>query len=174
MRFIEAYEGWNRGRLAQAEAGDLLGMSERNFRRYLGRYKAGALEGLIDHRLGQLSNRRAPVDEVMTLTESYRRFYVRWNVKHFHAWYQKAGGSRSYTWVKKCLQAADLAPKVRSKGTHRKKRDRSPLPSMMIHQNGSTHEWISGQVWGLIVTMDDVTSEHYSIFLPAKKAHKAV
>jgi hypothetical protein len=35
MRFGEAYEGWNEGRLTQAEAARLLGMSERNFRRYL-------------------------------------------------------------------------------------------------------------------------------------------
>jgi len=35
---------------------------------------------------------------------------------------------------------------------------------MMIHQDGSTHEWVTGQMWDLIVTMDDATSEHYSMF----------
>ena len=40
MRFEEAYEGWNAGRLTQAEAAQLLGMSERNFRRYLARFEA--------------------------------------------------------------------------------------------------------------------------------------
>ncbi len=35
---------------------------------------------------------------------------------------------------------------------------------MMIHQDGSTHEWVAGQKWDLIVTMDDATSEHYSMF----------
>lgn len=164
MRFTEAYEGWNEGRLTQYEAGQLLGMSERNFRRYLGRYEAEGLAGLIDHRLGQLSKRRAPVDEVMALTDNYRRRHTGWNVKHFHTWYQKEGGVRSYTWVKKRLQEASLVPKVRSKGTHRLKRDRRPLPGMLIHQDGSTHEWVVGQQWDLIVTMDDATSEHYSMF----------
>ena len=35
---------------------------------------------------------------------------------------------------------------------------------MMIHQDGSTHAWVAGQQWDLIVTMDDATSEHYSMF----------
>ena len=34
----------------------------------------------------------------------------------------------------------------------------------MIHQDGSTHEWVAGQKWDLIVTLDDATSEHYSMF----------
>lgn len=34
----------------------------------------------------------------------------------------------------------------------------------MIHQDGSNHEWVAGQRWDLIVTLDDATSEHYSMF----------
>ena len=48
----------------QAEAAQVLGMCERSFRCYLARYEAEGLEGLIDRRLAQVSNRRAPVDEV--------------------------------------------------------------------------------------------------------------
>jgi hypothetical protein len=35
---------------------------------------------------------------------------------------------------------------------------------MMLHQDGSRHEWVSGRMWDLIVTMDDATNEHYSMF----------
>jgi hypothetical protein len=35
---------------------------------------------------------------------------------------------------------------------------------MMIHQDGSTHEWVPGKKWDLIVTMDDATNEHYSMY----------
>ena len=35
---------------------------------------------------------------------------------------------------------------------------------MMLHQDGSRHEWVSGKLWDLIVTMDDATNEHYSMF----------
>ena len=40
MRFLEAYEGWNEGRLSQAEAAVLLGQCERSFRRHIERYGA--------------------------------------------------------------------------------------------------------------------------------------
>jgi len=164
MRFEEAYEGWNTERLTQAEAARILGICERSFRRYVWRYEAEGLEGLIDRRLEQASNRRAPVDEVMALTERYRSQHSGWNVKHFHSWYRRSGGTRSYTWVKKRLQEAKLAPKAEKRGVHRKRRERSALPGMMIHQDGSAHEWVAGQKWDLIDTLDDATSEHYSMF----------
>jgi hypothetical protein len=164
MRFEEAYEGWNEGRLTQAEAARILGMCERSFRRYLWRYEAGGLEGLIDRRLEQASNRRAPVDEVLALTDRYRSRHRGWNVKHFHSWYKRDGGTRSYRWVKLRLQEAKLVPKAQKRGAHRKRRERSALPGMMIHQDGSRHEWVAGRQWDLIVTMDDATSEHYSMF----------
>jgi hypothetical protein len=163
MRFGEAYEGWNEGRLTQAEAATLLGMSERNFRRYLVRFEAEGLQGLIDRRLEQVSHRRAPVDEVLAVTEQYRKRHLGWNVRHFHAWYRREGGSRSYSWVKKQLQAAGLVEKFPKKSGHRKKRERMPLPGMMIHQVGSRHEWVPGHLWDLIVTMDDATNEHYDM-----------
>lgn len=164
MRFEEVYEGWNKGRLTQAEAGQILGMCERSFRRYLARYEAEGIEGLIDRRIDQISHRRAPVDEVMALTEQYRNRHHGWNVKHFHSWYQREGGRRCYTWVKKRLQEAQLVAKAKKRGAHRKRRERCALPGMMIHQDGSSHEWVAGQKWDLIVTMDDATSEHYSMF----------
>jgi transposase len=165
MRFEEAYERWNVGRLTQAEAAQLLGMCERTFRRYVVRYEAEGLDGLIDQRLEQVSRRRVPADEVLAVTEQYRQRHLGWNVRHFHSWYRREGGERSYTWVKQRLQAAGLVTKGRAKGTHRRKRERMALPGMMIHQDGSRHEWVPGQAWDLIVTMDDATNEHYSLLL---------
>ena len=67
MRFEEAHEGWNGGRLSQFEAARLQGVCERTFRRYLARFEADGIDGLIDRRLEQVSHRRAPVDEATTL-----------------------------------------------------------------------------------------------------------
>ena len=66
--------------------------------------------------------------------------------------------------MKNRLQEAQLITKAPAKGAHRKRRERSPWPGLMIHQDGSTHEWIAGQKWDLIVTMDDATNEHYAMF----------
>ena len=35
---------------------------------------------------------------------------------------------------------------------------------MLIHQDASQHAWVPGQLWDLVVTMDDATNEHYSMF----------
>ncbi|MCK7512729.1 MAG: ISNCY family transposase, partial [Desulfobacterales bacterium] len=113
----------------------------------------------------QASHRRAPVDEVMALRRAISKSSYRgWNVKHFYSWYTRDGGKRSYTWVKNTLQEQGLVSKSKKKGAHRQKRDRRPLPGMMIHQDGSTHEWVPGKKWDLIVTMDDATNEQYSMF----------
>lgn len=164
MRFEEAYNGWLEKRVTQEEAADLLGMCSRSFRRYIERYKGSGLEGLVDKRLEQASHRCAPVDEVLRLTEEYSRCYQGWNVQHYYSHYRRNGGLRSYGWVKSRLQSAALVPKMAGKGKHRRRREPSPLPGMMIHQDGSTHEWVKEKQWDLIVTMDDATNEHYSMF----------
>ena len=165
MRFEEAYEGWNQGRLSQEEAALMLGVCARSFRRYMARYEAEGEEGLLDRRLEARSNRGAPMDEVMALQDQYRSQFAGWNIRHFHSWYQNEGGTRNDSWVKKHLQRGGLAARGRRAGVHRKKRERKPLPRMMIHQDGSRHEWLPGQWHDLIVTMDDATGEHYSMFL---------
>jgi len=163
MRFEEAYGCWSEGRLTQEDAARLLGVCDRTFRRYVNRYHENGLDGLIDKRLEQISHRRAPVDEVIALTERYRKRHLGWNVKHFHSWYRRDGGTRSYTWVKQRLQESGLVKKALGKGKHRKRREPMPLPGMMIHQDGSTHQWVTGCSWDLIVTMDDATGEHYDM-----------
>ena len=164
MRFEEASRGWEARRLTQVEATSLLGVCDRTFRRYLSRYEEGGMEGLIDRRLEQVSHRKAPVDEVMALTASYRGRHLGWSARHSYAWYRRDGGTRSCTWVKSRLQDEALVPKAKARGVHRKRRERSPWPGLMIYQDGSTHEWVAGQQWDLIVTMDDATNEHYSMF----------
>src|SRR3989338_2797646 len=165
MRFEEAYAGWQEGRLTQTEAARLLGVCERTLRRQIDRYESDGMDGLIDKRLAQLSHKRAPVDEVMGLVDLYRSGYQGWNAKHFHTWYTRDhGGQRSYTWVKNQLQQAGAVVRAKARGKHRKKRDREPLPGMMVHQDASSHEWIDGHRWDLVVTMDDATGGHLSMF----------
>lgn len=164
MRFQEVYGSWEDDRLTQEEAALILGVSDRTFRRYIDRFEESGLDGLADKRLTQTSHRRAPVDEVIALVDLYSSRHQGWNARHFHDWYSKQGGRRGYTWVKNQLQKAKLIQKAKRKGVHRKQREASALPGMMIHQDGSTHEWVSGQKWDLISTMDDATNEHYSMF----------
>lgn len=165
MRFEEAYDGWQAKRLTQEEAALMLGVSDRSFRRFVVRYEVEGLAGLLDQRIEQVSKRCAPVDEVMRLVEVYRSRYEGWNVAHFHGWYQREHqGRRSYTWVKDRLQQAGAVERVKARGKHRRKRERRPLPGMLLHQDGSEFEWVAQVCWDLIVTMDDATGEHTHMY----------
>lgn len=165
MRFEELYARRQRRELTMAEAAELLGVTERTFRRWSGRYEVEGVAGLDDRRLGRASARATPVDEVLQMVTLYESRYTGWTVKHFHErWHHEHGGTRSYTWTKNRLQAAGHVTRAPRRGAHRKKRPRKPLPGMMLHQDGSTHEWVPGCQWDLIATLDDATSELYSAF----------
>lgn len=164
MRFEEILATWTERKITQATAAIMLGVSDRTFRRYIARYEEEGLAGLIDLRLNQPSHRKASDRETAELAELYRTRHHGWNVSHFHAWYRRQGGGRSYTWVKNALQAKSLVRKGTKKGVHRLCRERSAFPGMMLLQDGSSHEWVPGKKWDLIVTMDDATNKHYSMF----------
>ncbi len=165
MRFEELYARRQRRELTMAEAAEMLGVTERTFRRWSGRYDAEGAEGLQDRRIGRPSARAVPVDEALRMVQLYETRYTGWTVKHFHEhWHTEHGGTRSYTWTKQTLQAAGHVVRAPRRGAHRKKRPRKPLPGMMLHQDGSTHEWVPGCQWDLIVTLDDATTEIYSAF----------
>ena len=151
--------------LSQAEAAEVLGVSERTFRRWRERYEAEGAEGLYDRRLGRISARRAPADEVMRVLELFDTRYWDFTAKHFHEKLVAAHGvTRSYNWVRLTLQAHGRKRAAPRRGAHRRKRERRALPGMTVHQDGSRHAWVPGRWWDLIVTMDDATSEIYSAF----------
>ena len=165
MRFEDVYGGFQVGRLGCEEAAELLGVSVSAFYRYRRRFEADGAEGLYDRRLGRASSRRAPVDEVVRTLDLFETRYRDFTVQHFHEkLVSEHGIGRSYTWTKNTLQAAGLVRKAKRRGAHRRKRPHRPLPGMMLHQDGSSHEWVPGRQWDLIVTMDDATSEIYSAF----------
>ena len=165
-RIVEAIGLYRTGKVTCEAAAEWLGMSERHFRRLRDRYEADGAEGIIDRRRGRASGRRAPVDQVEWVIEQYMTRYFDFSVKHFHEEIAKRGFVYSYAWTKMVLYRSGLVRPKRRLGPRRKKRVRRALPGMMVFQDGSTHEWLVGQPpLDLIVTMDDATSEVYSMFL---------
>ena len=166
-KFEDVYDRWEQRQLSQAEAAEILGKSERQFRRYIDRYEARGIEGLRDGRLGRASGKAIAAEVMEAILALYRGAYKGWNVSHFHEHVVDHHGYRlSYSCLKNRLQAADLVRVERRKGGHRRKRERKPCAGMMLHQDGSREVWLAGQpALDLIVTMDDATSEIYSAFL---------
>jgi transposase len=164
--FLNILSRWESAELNQEEAAELLGVSERTFRRWTRRYDEEGEAGLLDRRLGQASGKRVPADRAEEVERLYRERYQGFTVKHFHEHLIKDHGfGWGYTWLKLHLQWAGVVPKAPRKGAHRRKRERRPLPGMMLHQDGSRHEWLEGQALDLVVTLDDATGAIDSAFL---------
>jgi transposase len=166
-RIVEAVGRYRGGRLSCIEAAEVLGISERHFRRLRDRYEADGAEGLIDRRRGRVSGRRVPIDRIEWVLEQFRTRYFDFTVKHFHErLVSEHKFELGYTWTKRVLQTAGLVQRAPRRSAHRKKRPRRPLPGMLLFQDGSPHPWLEGRApCDLVVTMDDATSEIYSAFL---------
>jgi transposase len=161
MRFEEVYERFRCGRLSCAEAAELLGASLSSFYRWRERFEEEGAAGLADARLGRASARRASVDEVTQVLRLFETRYFDFTTKHFHEKLPEHGIRRSYSWTKNTLQAAGLVKRAKRRGAHRRKRERRPMVGMMLHQDGSRHEWVAGEEWDLIATMDDADNALY-------------
>jgi transposase len=145
------------------QAAEILGISDRHMRRWRERYVEEGYNGLLDRRRGKPSRRRVPLATVEKVFALYREKYFDLNVQHFH---EKLRAEHeielSYTWVKQALQGAGLAARGRKRGAHRKRRERRPLPGMLLHIDGSRHQWFQDERWyDLIVILDDATGEIY-------------
>lgn len=160
-------DDWTEKRLSQLEAAEVLGMSERSFRRYARRFEEDGADGLLDRRLGRRSGRAVAEAVGEMVAKLYRERYQGFTVKHFHErLLADHGFAHSYTWTKTFLHRQGLVVRARRRGAHRRKRERRPLPGMLLHQDASPHVWIEGLgPLDLVVTMDDATNEIYSAIL---------
>lgn len=149
--------------LTWIQAAAIIGISARQMRRMKERYEQYGYDGLYDRRKGKPSPKRVPLETVETILVLYREEYHDFNVKHFHEKLKEVHGIElSYTWVKTALQGAGLVKKAKKRGVHRKRRVRRPLTGMLLHIDGSKHQWFQDRRWyDFIVIMDDATSEVY-------------
>jgi hypothetical protein len=122
---------------------------------------------LLDRRLGKASAKRVPAEREAEVEALYRNRYAGFTAKHFHErLVEHHSFDWGYTWTKTFLHSKGLLERAKRRGAHRRKRPRRPLPGMLLHQDGSRHEWLGGQpALDLIVTMDDATSAILSAFL---------
>jgi len=183
MRRTEALQGvrmamvltiphrWESAELNQEAAADLLGASERTFRRWTRRYDEDGEAGLLDRRLGKASGKRVPAGRAEQVEALSRERYQGFTVKHFHEHLVAGHGlGWGYTWLKLHLQWAGVAAKAPRKGAHRRRRERRPVPGMMLHQDGSRRAWLEGQpALDLIVTLDDATGRSIRRFWSGRR-----
>ena len=143
------------------QAAEIMGVTDRTMRRWKHKHEKHGY--VLDQRWGRGSERRISVEIIEKVLALYREQYFDFSVRHFH---EKLVAEHkiqlSYTWLKKALQAAGLVAKTRDRRVHRKKRPRRPLPGMLLHIDGSHHQWFQDDRWyDLLVILDDATNEVY-------------
>lgn len=163
-------------RMTWWQAAEVIGISDRQMRRWRRRWEKFGYDGRLDRRRGRPSSRRVPLELAERVLALYREKYFDFNVRHFHEKLrEKQGIALSYTWVKLALQGAGLVQKSGRRGVHRRRRPRRPLPGMLLHLDGSSHAWLGdGRRYDLLVVLDDASSEIYYAPLVEEESTRTV
>jgi transposase len=158
------------------EAAEIIGVTDRTMRRWRERLETGGYSGLVDRRKAKPSDKRVPVAQVEEVLRLYREEYFDLNMRHFHEKLkEKHGIELSYTFVQKALQGAGLVARGRKRRKHRRRRERRPMAGMLLHIDGSKHQWFGDERWhDLIVILDDATSEIYYAQLVEEESTRTV
>ena len=163
-------------KISWSDAAEIAGMSVRNMQRKRQAYQEYGYTGLFDQRRGKRSIHRVPLQAAEKVLELYQTTYFDLSVRHFHEKLRAEHDIRlSYSWVKQALQGAGLVNKRRRRGSHRRRRERKPLPGMLLHIDGSKHRWFQDdRYYDLIVVLDDATSEIYYAQLVEEESTRTV
>ena len=84
IRFQSVLGRYEADELNQIGAAEMLGVSERTFRRWCRRFEDDGEAGLLDRRLGRPSAKRVPVDDEAEIERLYRTRYQGFTAQHFH------------------------------------------------------------------------------------------
>lgn len=139
------------------QAADILGITARHMRRLKRRYEESGYGGLRDCRSGRPRRKRIALKTIRELCRLKKELYPDCSLRHFHEYARERHGlGISYTWARIVLEEAGIVEKAPGRGKYRRKRERRPMIGMLLHLDGSTHEWIQGlPPRDLIVMLDD-------------------
>ena len=155
------------GQILWLEAAEVLGITDRQMRRWKRRYEEYGYDGLYDRRKKIPSPRRMPLEKAEKILKLYREKYFDFNISHFYDKLREDHSIKiSYNWVRLALQGAGLIEKRTRHDKHRKRRPRKPLVGMMIRMDGSPYDWLSnGTMYDLVHAYDDANNKLYDIEL---------
>ncbi len=158
------------------DAAEIIGVTDRTMRRWRARLESGGYSGLVDRRKDKPSDKRVPLATVELVLRLYKETYFDLNILHFHEkLWEEHKIELSYTWVQKALQGSGLVAKQRRRGKHRRRRERRPMRGMLLHIDGSKHQWFGDHRWhDLIVILDDATTEIYYAQLVEEESTRTV
>src|SRR6202521_291932 len=115
------------------QAAEIIGISDRQMRRWHERYEEFGFRGLFDRRRGKPSPKKVPLAVVEKVLGLYREKYFDLNVRHFHEKLQEEHQVEiSYSWVKGLLHGAGMVAQGRQRGVNRNQRPRRRWPGCLL------------------------------------------
>jgi transposase len=166
LRRLDVIRRLEARRLTTKEAGEVLGITERQVRRLRRRVEKEGAAGLAHKSRGRVSPRRTKASVTKRVVGLMRKLYAGFNDQHFTEKLAAVEGiALSRSTVRRLLRQAGVgAARKRRPPRHRSRRDRRPRAGLMILWDGSRHEWLErrGPMLCLMGAVDDATSE----FLP--------
>lgn len=145
------------GSISWLDAAAILGVTARHMRRIRRRFEIFGKEALRDGRRALPRRRRVPEETVSEILRLRRELYADFSIRHLHEHLvERHQIALSYTYVRDLLQLHGLADKCSGVGRYLRKRERRPMPGMLVHLDASTHEWVAGlPPQDLVVALDD-------------------
>lgn len=148
--------------MSQTKAAQLLGISDRHFRRLLKAYRSKGAAGLISKRRGKPSNNRLPDSVKKRVLELLRRHYRDFGPtlaceKLFEEHQLKVSSETLRKWM---IEAGLWKRKRRKKPSIHQSRNRRSCLGELIQIDGSPHDWFEGRrnKCTLLGFIDDATS----------------
>ena len=154
----------------QAEAGRLLGLSERQVRRIQRRLESGGDAGVVHRLRGRPSNSRIEPEHRRKVIDAYRQEFMGFGPTFASEKLAERKLPVAVRTLRQWLMAEALWQRQRKRDQHRQRRDRRECFGELVQADGSHHDWLEGRgPWMVLVVMiDDATSKTMARFYPAE------
>lgn len=170
MKVSEVIEKAMRKEIRWQDAARIIGVGDRQMRRWRLRYAADGADGLRDHREGKVPKNRIAETTMARVLDLYKKEYAGFNAQHFWEQLGGYGITVSYNWTRALLIEAGYLQRGAKRKAYRRRREREPMTGMMLHLDGSKHRWFEsadGSLQDLVAFVDDATGTLlFPLFVP--------
>ena len=161
LRRLEVVQAINAGTIGQAAAAQILGLSVRQIKRLVRRYRASGPSALASGKRGRISNRALDPDDVEKALGLYATLYRGFGPTLAAEKLRERDGIRiSRETLRKRLIERGLWAKSKRRRRLHPPRERRPCFGELVQADGSPHNWFEdrGPRCTLLVAIDDATS----------------
>jgi transposase len=163
LKRVQVVQEMAASRITGVQAAELLGLSVRQVRRLVARYREQGPAGLAHGNRGKASARRTSPAVGDQIVKLLKEGYSDYNTQHLVEVLEERHQLKvSYATLRRIRNAEGLpSPRKRRAQRHRRRRERYPMAGMLLQTDGSDHDWLEGRGprLCLIAYIDDATNE---------------